>query len=953
MASLLRRQMLLVLLALALVGCTQTDGARSDATPMPATSPPVVSTATVTTTGSPQAATPSAAVPSGWNPSASSAGLTLSVQPKHGEGGSGVRIQGSIAPNLMPSTQIDVEFWPGGPHKPLGDRAQTKYTGPVWPSRWPVRPGPDGRFTLDIVKVPRVIQTTSGDLWLIEPGAHDFALVLDSQHATFAPFRVDAPPPPPATLPPPTVQFQHLWLADARSGWLSGVRCQEPLPPTPDANGNIPWPSPPQCQGLIVGTTNGGQTWQEQYRGDAQAGQIQFAGTKDGWALGAAGTACPNSTCPSALLRTTDGGARWSAIFTTTLRNPSIAFTSPTAGWLVGDACPTSPVDPVACVGHLLTTTDGGQTWRDATLPIKGASLALAHPAPSDGWIVASDSGPGPTDLIVTHDGGATWQTLTNPAAPGFAFAQSLTFRTSTQGWLLGGSEPGAGEQMKVVFATSDGGRTWTTLAHTDRMGQPQTNVAGSLPIGGYLGPMVASSDRDLWIASARGALLHSADGGKTWQGAAIKAYYFVDVQFADAQNGWALSIEDRGLWATRDSGNTWRQVAFPTVGPSTPPTPTTGPATGSATTWEWVTLVRRLWLASATTGWVAGQRCQEQFAATPAPGATWVPLDRKDCQNVIAGTTDGGTTWQTQNIGDVSVGKIQFSGAKDGWAIGRQGTQCSESFCPSALLRTTDGGQHWATVYTTTLRLADLAVASPIDVWLFGQDCADLSSSPTCTWHLLTTGDGGQAWHESALSFTGHALAVARPAASDGWIAYTGARPSGVRLLVTQDGGQTWQSLSSPVDSDANADFGLALRIFFRNPAEGWLLAPGEPSAGSQPKELFHTDDGGKTWTKLAWTHTWNPTSTAQGFPDYGYVLDDGAMVFTTAQDGWIAMPRGGLLHSGDGGRTWQRVPIADDDVTDLHFANPNVGWAGGPAGVWATSNGGKTWEPIPLPEN
>ena len=151
----------------------------------------------------------------------SQAGLTLTVKPGHGVVGSGVRITGSIAPDLLSSAPVYVELWPSGPHKSLGDKADTKYTGPVWPSQWRVRPGPDGHFMLDIVKVPRVIQTASGDLWLIKPGAHDFALVLDAQHKVFAPFQVDVPPPGPTTPPPPTVQFQHLWLADAQTGWLS------------------------------------------------------------------------------------------------------------------------------------------------------------------------------------------------------------------------------------------------------------------------------------------------------------------------------------------------------------------------------------------------------------------------------------------------------------------------------------------------------------------------------------------------------------------------------------------------------------------------------------------------------------------------------------------------------------------------------------------------------------
>lgn len=382
-----------------------------------------------------------------------------------------------------------------------------------------------------------------------------------------------------------------------------------------------------------------------------------------------------------------------------------------------------------------------------------------------------------------------------------------------------------------------------------------------------------------------------------------------------------------------------------------------TSPVVGStdrsaAMTWERVTRVHNLWLASSTTGWVAGQRCLEEYATTPTPGAFRVPLERKDCHNVIVETADGGVTWQTHDVGPVSVRQIQFSGAGDGWAVGQQTDQCAHSSCPSALLRTTDGGRHWTTVYTSTLRLVHLAFASPTDGWVFGENCHAPGNSQSCTWHLLTTGDGGQTWHQSPLSFIGSVLDVARPTASDGWIASTAPRFGGVRLLVTHDGGKTWKSGASPVGADLNAGFGIGLRLVFRTPTEGWLLALGQPSAGFQPKELFHTNDGSHTWTKMAWTHTWDPKSSAQGLPDYGIVLSDGTMVFTASQDGWIAMPRGGLLHSVDGGRAWQTVPLGDDhDFTDLHFANPSVGWVGGPGGVWATTDGGATWHPLRLP--
>lgn len=86
----------------------------------------------------------------------------------------------------------------------------------------------------------------------------------------------------------------------------------------------------------------------------------------------------------------------------------------------------------------------------------------------------------------------------------------------------------------------------------------------GGLPTGGYVVLVVSPTARDGWMASPRGALLHSADGGKTWRPAAIAAHFFSAVGFVTAQVGWAVSAERPAVWLTDDAGRTWRAVALP-----------------------------------------------------------------------------------------------------------------------------------------------------------------------------------------------------------------------------------------------------------------------------------------------------------------------------------------------------------------------------------------------------
>lgn len=257
---------------------------------------------------------------------------------------------------------------------------------------------------------------------------------------------------------------------------------------------------------------------------------------------------------------TDDGGRHWTDLSTTPLRLVELAFTSPSQGWLLalrcGDANQAGP-----CAAHVLVTADSGHTWRDTMLPLQARDVDLSHPTATDGWVAASLGAPSQPPLIASHDSGRAWQPLPNPG-PGFE--QRVFFRDAKQGWLLAGGEPGAGAQMKELFGTVDGGHTWTKLAWTGGFGQPGSVGTGGLPAGGYVGQVVFPTAQDGWIASPRGALLHSADGGKTWHPAAIDAHFFSAVGFVTAQVGWAVSVEGPAVWLTGDAGRTWRAGALP-----------------------------------------------------------------------------------------------------------------------------------------------------------------------------------------------------------------------------------------------------------------------------------------------------------------------------------------------------------------------------------------------------
>ncbi len=107
----------------------------------------------------------------------------------------------------------------------------------------------------------------------------------------------------------------------------------------------------------------------------------------------------------------------------------------------------------------------------------------------------------------------------------------------------------------------------------------------------------------------------------------------------------------------------------------------------------------------------------------------------------------------------------------------------------------------------------------------------------------------------------------------------------------------------------------------------------------GSSAGTIIHTDDGGITW-EIQYI----------GLPDIWIVSID----FIDHFEGWaVGHPDGGdshFLHTIDGGRTWQVEHIeqnSDGPFLVLHFINKKYGWAGSPGGdILYTHNSGKSWD-------
>jgi hypothetical protein len=232
---------------------------------------------------------------------------------------------------------------------------------------------------------------------------------------------------------------------------------------------------------------------------------------------------------------------------------------------------------------------------------------------------------------------------------------------------------------------------------------------------------------------------------------------------------------------------------------------------------------------------------------------------------------------------------------------------------------------------------------------------------------------------------------------AQHGWILSgtenaAGAAAETVQVLRTTDGGQTWQSVSRALFSDATPPGhlpygGQKSGISFLNASTGWVTGT---VAANDLAWLYMTHDGGKTWDQQtlprpsgvssAQLSILAPTffsttdgilpvrfadlTTGRGIATSIYVTHDGgttwqptapvpaalaASHFLDMQQGWVTDGTA-LFRTDDAGQHWTRLATSTNfkNVTQLDFVSRTTGWAISGQGLLKTVDGGQTWSAI-----
>ncbi|MDG2382796.1 MAG: YCF48-related protein [Pirellulaceae bacterium] len=334
-------------------------------------------------------------------------------------------------------------------------------------------------------------------------------------------------------------------------------------------------------------------------------------------------------------LQNGSANADWPKAFRMDANLYDICFIDAQIGWTVGDR------------GTILKTSDGGATWHLQSSSVDCRLESVHFLDQNHGWAVGGQTVPYTHRtlgvLLKTHDGGQTWTKQENNFLP---WLTQVEFFDQQRGIVAG--HPSA-MYPSAVHRTEDSGKHWKPCS-----GKTSGGIFASFNPDGN-GLLIERDGRLTRMESQRLTPLSKAPLG----GALARQLYM-----QSARQGIICGTQGR-IGLTRDGGTNWSKPE---------------------------NLVPDQWLAEYDWLAMAGQGQQAWIAGVPG--------------SHVLHTNNGGRSWEVQQTGQsLPIFALHFADAKYGWAVGAMGT----------ILATTDGGTTWHTQNGGPQRLAVTTIVSNI----------------------------------------------------------------------------------------------------------------------------------------------------------------------------------------------------------------------------------------------
>jgi len=500
-------------------------------------------------------------------------------------------------------------------------------------------------------------------------------------------------------------------------------------------------------EGWVVGwhdvlhTENGGDAWEEQnLPGILDVEKVQFINHDTGWIVGTYKT----------IFKTVNGGQTW----TTKLFG---GYSAPA----FNDLCFTDALHGVAVGGYwvsyennayAMVTSDGGETWTETTPENADELVAVSFISQDTGWACGYGN-----DILKTIDGGYTWQVV----ASMYNSKDDIHFFDANHGIILSGND---------VLVTYDGGITWTTI---------QTVMSSSINCFSFSGSTG-------FAAGAYGCLFKTIDYGENWEPEGSQRFGAVDrMTFFDSLNGWGKFTTGSQLLHTIDGGYSWENV---NIGASSVLADCCFPSTTTGYAIDYQNTLYKT--ADAGTIW------EQHSIGVPGNYRFVYFIDEQKGfiggnDGLLIKTEDGGESWSVIDISESAwFNEMQFTDEQNGWLLSYGG----------GVYSTTDGGETWEKKEIGgTSNYYDLCFLSPQKGFV-----------ACLTGKLFMTEDAGDSWEE-VLSFSqsSNRAKIAFASESEGWLAV------GLGLYYTIDGGHNWVY---------DSGHSYMLDIFFLDSETGWI---------------------------------------------------------------------------------------------------------------------------------